>query len=164
MQGRDNQEKEAIRIEEDEEDEAEADDDSDEPVYQITDEGKAALGLPEYRLHPSFKKALKDVVIAMFGPEPEPGGDPLTIKVKVPGGEADEGTVLAVVSGSATNQGIARQQHWENDLRWRAVAKFLTELEYPCHVEEHGEAFDEDDSSQSYANIPGTMDVIAGEY
>jgi hypothetical protein len=87
----------------------------------------------------------------------------LSVSVRVRGGEAEDGVLLAVISGVPTNHGLSRHQHWENDLRWRAMAKFLTEHGYPCHVQEHGEAFDEGEPSQEYAEIPGVMDVIAGE-
>lgn len=136
-------------------------DDSDEAVYEITDEGRHALGLPTFRRRPSFGKALRDIVFSML--RPQPSSDPLSVSVRVRGGEAEDGMLLAVISGVPTNHGLSRQQHWENDLRWRAMAKFLTEHGYPCHVQEHGEAFDEGEPSQEYAEIPGVMDVIAGE-
>lgn len=139
----------------------EGDDDSDEAAHEITDEGKHALGLPTFQRRPSFSKAIRDVVSSMF--RPQPSSDPLRVSVKVRGGEAEDGTLLAVISGVPTNHGLSRQQHWENDLRWRAVAKFLTEYGYPCHIQEHGEVFDEGGPSQEYAEIPGVMDVVAGE-
>lgn len=139
----------------------EGDDDSDEATHEITDEGKHALGLPIFRRRPSFSKAIKAVVASMF--HPQSSSDPLRVSVRVRSGEAEDGALLAVISGVPTNHGLSRQQHWENDLRWRAVAKFLTEYGFPCHIEEHGELFNDGDPSQEYAEIPGVMDVVAGE-